>query len=96
MVLMPLNAGTLVEIAVVERRERGLEHLVGARDVDDDAVLVERLGQKCDADDEGRTMHFLGRAEHLAAKRMGDHDLVGYFDCVHGKPLGQRAVSAAG
>ena len=79
-VLMPLNCGRLVEIAVVG----GVTCLARrARDIDDDAVRVEFVGEKRHANDEGRPMHPLRGTENLPAKGMGDHDLVGDFNRVH-------------
>ena len=53
---------------------------MGAADVDDDAVVVERLGDEGRVDDEGRAMQRLRRAEHGAAERMSDHDVVANFN----------------
>ena len=86
-VLAPLNSRHVVEILVVERLEHRLQHLVGAADVDHDAVVVERFGDKGRVDHEGRAVQRLRRAEHRAAKRMGDHDVVADFDSEHGRPL---------
>ena len=79
-VLLPLNSGHLVEVAIVERRQHGLECVVCAADVDDDAVGVERLGNEGRVDDEGRAVQRLRRAEYGAAERMSDHDVVANFN----------------
>ena len=51
-----------------------------AADVDDDAVNIERLGDESRIDDEGRAVQRLRRPEYGAAERMGDHDVVAYFN----------------
>ena len=51
-----------------------------AADVDHDAVAVERVGDERRIDHEGRAVQRLRRAEHRAAKRVGDHDVVANFD----------------
>ena len=79
-VLRALELRHVVEIAVVQRREHRLQRLVRAADVDDDAVVVERLGDEGGVDHEGRAVQRLRRAEHGAAERMGDHDVVADFD----------------
>ena len=58
-----------------------------AADVDHDAVGVELLRHERDRDREGRAMQRLRGAEDLALERVGDHDVVGYFDGVHGTLL---------
>ena len=58
-----------------------------AADIDHDAVGIERLGDEGRIDDEGRAMQRLRRAEHRAAERMGDHDVVANFDGEQGTPL---------
>src|SRR4029453_8480090 len=80
------------EIAIIERCEGLLEHLLCARDVDHDAVRIELFREKCHANDKGRPVHVLSRAEHLAPKRMGNHDLVGDFNRVH---EGSQSLSSA-
>ena len=60
---------------------------MGAGDIDNDAVGIEFLDEKGDADDERGTMQLLRRPEHVAAKRMRDHDLIADFNCVHGAPF---------
>jgi hypothetical protein len=71
-----------VEIVVVERRQRCLEHVVGAGDIDDDAVRVEFVGEKRHRMTKVAPCT-LARTENLPAKGMGDHDLVGDFNRVH-------------
>ena len=41
-----LELRQVVEVVVVERHQRLLQHLVGAGDVDDDAVLIELVGEE--------------------------------------------------
>ena len=79
----------VVEIAVVQRLEHGLERLVRAADVDHDAVAVELIGDERGIDHEGRAVQRLRRAEHRAAERMGDHDVVADFDGEHRQPLSE-------
>ena len=45
-------------------------------DVDHNAVLIERFGEKSCIDDEGRAVHGLSRTEDGSTKRMGDHNVV--------------------
>ena len=78
-----LELRQVVEIAVVERRQRGFERRVRAADIDDDAVSIQLLGHEGGADHEGRAVQLLGGTEHLALEGMRDHDLVGNFDCEH-------------
>ena len=85
-VLTPLNSGDVVEVPVVERLQRRLQHVDGAADVDHDAVGVELLGHERDRDREGRAVQRLRGAEHLAPERMGDHDVVGTSTAYTGAP----------
>ena len=48
----------------------------GAPDVDHDEVLVERLAFERGIDDVGRAVQLLRWSEHLAAKTVGDHDVI--------------------
>ena len=75
-----LEFGHVVEIAIVQRRQHGLQRVMRAADVDDDAVAIERLGDEGRVDHEGRAVQRLRRPEHGAAERMGDHDVVANFD----------------
>ena len=77
----------LVEILVVQRLEHFLQRIERAADVDHDAVAVERVGDERRVDHEGRAVQRLRRAEHRAAKRVGDHDVVADFDDEQGVPL---------
>ena len=95
-VLVPLNCGRASRFLIVERSQRRLQHVVGAADVDDDAVLIEPFGQERRAHHEGRAVQFLRGAEHLAAKRMRDHDLVGTSTANTGTPLAQCALQDSG
>jgi hypothetical protein len=49
-------------------------------DVDHNAVLIERFGEKSCVDDERGAVRRLRWSEHSSAKRMGDHDVVADFD----------------
>ncbi len=77
------EVGRLVEIAVVERREDGFERVMRAADIDHDSVRIEPLRHERGVDDEGRPVQPLRGTEHLAAKRMGDHDVMADFDGEH-------------
>ena len=77
------EVGNGIEVLVVQRAEDRLQHLVGAADVDHDAVVVERVGDEGGVDDEGRAMQGLRGAEHRAPEGMGDHDVIADFDCEH-------------
>ncbi len=46
--------------------------------------VVERVGDEGGIDDERRAMQRLRRPEDLAAKRMGDHDVIANLDCEQG------------
>src|SRR5450755_4566739 len=58
----------VVEIAIVEGPQYGLERVMGAANVDHDPVAVERFGDEGCVDDEGRAVQRLGRAEDGAAE----------------------------
>ena len=51
-------------------------------------LRVERLGDERGIDHEGRAVQRLRRAEHRAAKRMGDHDVIADFDDEQGRLSG--------
>ena len=55
-VFRPLNAGDVVEIAVVQVREHRAQRFAGAADVDDDAVGVEIRAAELDVDHERRAV----------------------------------------
>ena len=61
---------------------------MGAADVDDDAVVIERFGDEGSVDDEGRAVQRLRRPEHGAAERMGDHDVIANFNGEQGTSSG--------
>ncbi len=63
-----LEVRHVVEIAIVQGAQYGLERVVGAADVDHDPVAVERFGDEGCVDDEGRAVQRLGRAEDGAAE----------------------------
>src|SRR5664279_2379683 len=72
--------GKIVEILVVERRQRRLQRVERAADIDHDAVSIELVGDEGRIDDKGRAMQSLRRAEHGTAERMSDHDVVANFN----------------
>ena len=57
-----------IQVAIVERSQHGLQRLMGAADVDDDAIGVERLGTEGRVDHKRRAMKRLRRPEHGATK----------------------------
>ena len=59
------------------------EGLVGAADIDDDAVLREILAEEGDVNDEGGAVHGLRRPEQLAPEAMRDHDVLAHLDGIH-------------
>ena len=75
------QCGHVVQIAVVQRWHHGLELVMGAADVDDDTVAVERLGDESGVDDKGRAVQRLSRPKHGAFERMSDHDVIANFNC---------------
>ena len=70
----------VIEVLVVQRLEHFFQRFKCAADVDHDAVAVERIGDERGIDHEGRAVQRLRRAEHRAAKRVGDHDVIADFD----------------
>ena len=84
----PLEFGYLVEIAIVQRRRYGLERVMRATDVDDDTIVIERLGDEGRVDDEGCAVQRLRGPEHGAAERMGDHDVIANFNGEQGTSSG--------
>ena len=86
-VLRALEFGHFVEIAIVQRRHHRLERVMRAADVDDDTVVIERLGDEGRVDDKGRAVQRLRWPEHGAAERMGDHDVIANFNGEQGSLL---------
>ncbi len=84
----PLKAGDLVEIGVVDRLEHGRQRLGSAADIDHDIVLIERLAEKSDIDDESCAMRVLGRAKKFTGQAVRDHDVVADFESVQQDLLG--------
>src|SRR5665213_1862067 len=82
-----LELSNLVEVLVVQRLEYFLQHVMGAADVDHNAVGVELVGDERRIDHEGRAMQRLRWAEQGAPKRMGDHDVVADFNDEQGNLL---------
>ena len=89
-VLTPLSSAQIIEIAIVERRQSGFESLVRAANIDNDAVAVELIRNESGIDHECRAMQRLRRPENIAAKRMGNHDVVANFDSEHREPPQDR------
>ena len=74
-----VDAGELrlvVQVAVVELAEDGVELLGGQADVHDDAVGVELGPPEGRVDDVRRAVQPLGGSEDLAAETVGDHHVV--------------------
>ena len=61
---------------VVQVGEDATQLLRRPADVDDDAVGAEGAAPEGRVDDVRRAVQPLGRSEHVAAKAVGDHDVV--------------------
>jgi membrane glycosyltransferase len=95
--IMAFELRRFVEVLVVERRKKRLQRLVRATDIDDNPIGAQAIGQEGGVDDEGRAMERLRRAEHFAAERMSDHDVIANFNCEQGSVLSRcRGVFAVG
>ncbi len=70
------QARLLVEVAVVELRQHGAQHLGRPADVDDQSVVVELGPPERRVDDVGRAMEPLRRPEGLAPQAVGDQHVV--------------------
>ena len=56
--------------------ENGTQRFRRPADVDDDPVRAEGAAPEGRVDDVRRAVQPLGRSEHVAAKAVGDHDVV--------------------
>ena len=86
-VLLALEFGHFVEIAVVERSQNRLERIMCAADIDHDSIVVEALGDKGSIHHECGAMHLLRGSKNRALERMGDHDVIANFDSEQGSSL---------
>ena len=69
----------VIEIAIVQRGEGGLQHFVRAADIDYDSVRIETLGKEGCVDNECCPVQSLRWPEHRSTERMGNHDVVTDF-----------------
>ena len=67
-VLLALEFGDVIEIAVVERAQHRLERIMRAANVDDNSIGVERIRDEGGIDHEGRSMQRLRGPENRAPK----------------------------
>jgi len=78
-----LELRQVIEVLVAKRLERGVQHLLGTTDVDNDAVAIKLFSEKGGAHDKSRPVKLLRRPKNLPAKGMRDHDLAGNFNGIH-------------
>jgi len=83
----PFELAQLIEIAIVQWGEGGLQRLVGAADIDDDTVRIKSVGKEGCIDNEGCPMEGLCRSEHGPTERVGNHDVIADFDGKQRSPL---------
>ena len=76
--------GLVVEVAVVELGQHGVQLLGRPADVDHDVVGVQRRPPERRVDDERRAVQALRRPEHLAAEAVGDHHVIADGHAEHG------------
>ena len=69
--------------SVIQRLQRRFQDIMGAADIDDHAVVGQRLAEEGHVDDECRPVQLLRQPENLAAKAVGDHDMVPHLDGEH-------------
>ena len=85
-VLMPANAGLVVQVAVVERVEHPAQLGLRQADIDQQLQMVELGRAELRLHREGGAVQPLRRAEFLAAEAVGDHDVVADGEAEHGWP----------
>ena len=76
----------VVQIAVVELVQDGVQRLARSTDVDHEVVGVESCAPERRVDDVRRAVKSLRRPEHLTAEAVGDHHMVADGDAEHGLP----------
>ena len=68
--------GQLVQIAIIQGLERLAQDVRGETYIDHDVVRVKPLRPELRIHDIGGAVHALRRTEHLAAQRVGHHDVI--------------------
>jgi hypothetical protein len=63
---------------------------VGAANINNDAIVIELIRKESGINHECRAMQRLCRPEYVAAKRLGNHNVVANFDSEHGNPLNRQ------
>jgi hypothetical protein len=76
----------VVEVAVGEPLDDGVQRRRRPPDVDHDPVGVEFCAPERGVDDVGGAVQALGRPEHLAAQAVRDHHVVADGDAIHRPP----------
>ena len=72
----PREGGLVVQVAIGELAQHGVQRLGRLPDVHHDAVVVEGRAPERRVDDVRRAVQPLRGAEHLAAEAVGDHHVV--------------------
>jgi len=80
----PGERRVVVEVAVGQRTDDGVQLVGRPPDVDDDPVVVEPRPAERRVDHERRAVQLLRRAEHLAAQAVGHHHVVPDGQAEHG------------
>jgi hypothetical protein len=80
----------LVQVAVAQLAEHGVQHLGGGTDVHDEPGLVELGAPEGGVDDERRAVQALGRSEHRAPEAVRHHHGVADGHAEHGFTLRRR------
>ncbi len=79
----PLEGRLVVQIAITQPCEHGVQGLGRAPDVDDDAVRVEIGPAKLDIHHVGSAVQALSGAEDIAVQAVGDHHVSADRHAVH-------------
>ena len=82
--------GLVVEVAVAQLADDGVQLLGRPPDVDHDVVGVESRPPERRVDDVGRAVQALRGSEHLAAEAVGDHHVIADGHAEHGSTLRRR------
>src|SRR5262249_55420957 len=72
----PLEVRIVVQIAVVERVEHAPQLYFGKTDIDQELQMIELLRAEFRFHSEGRAVQLLRGAKLLAAKAVGNHDVI--------------------
>ena len=95
-VLMPVNVGIVVEVAVVERVEHAAQFGLRQADIDQQLQMVELRRAEFRLHREGGAVQLLRRTEFLAVEAVGDHDVVADGEAEHSLgPIGDDVTQAA-